>query len=119
MSKTTIEWALATQWCAFLTRRDGMTAGAILAPQSKGWGAMAFETPGRFGAEALANHKHRMIGQFKTEDEAKDAGRVFLRRWARGKGTIAQTKCDCHVPVRRRRPVSRRSSTSGGKRLPT
>jgi hypothetical protein len=50
------------------------------------WIAMAFEGPSNGGAHAvLADHGHRIVGEYASSAAAQRAAQGFAKKWLRGK----------------------------------
>jgi hypothetical protein len=93
-----VRWHVQFQSLAF-TRVGALRLVCAVQMQAPDkWNALAVETSGVDPASVLDNHAHELLGEFETEDEAKQAGERYAAEWrrkARSRATMVSEPCDC------------------------
>ncbi len=90
-----IDWRPLSLLGAWVCRPDGRKLFVYVAPDGDDWLCVAVEAPDHAEPRAvLADHGHRLIGQFASGTAAQRAAEGFARRWLRGRKKIDACDCD-------------------------
>lgn len=112
------KWSNVTQLVSMLKHLDGRQLGIIVTTANGGaYTASAAEVPKgvKTGAQALANHSHKIVGSFDEVGEAMQAAEDFARGWLASSEPAERCPCDEIGARRRKAPRARAAETRQSK----
>lgn len=85
----------APQFRTIIERDDGLNCAIVTQVHKRKWFVFALTTPKKTLDDALKDHAHKVIGDYKTLREAMLAAESWAAHWLKGHKVTNAKKCLC------------------------